>query len=52
MAFNDLAPDIQAQPAVLSQSHPRYREYITGNLFGKEEIIRKLIPEALEKITF
>ena len=51
MNFNDLAPGIQATPAVLSQSHPNYMEYISKNLFEKEEIIRKLIPEALKKIS-
>jgi hypothetical protein len=49
--FDDLAPDIQAKPALLSQSHPCYREYISKNLFEKEEIIRKLIPKALNKIS-
>ena len=52
MNFNDLAPDIQARPPVLSQSHPCYMEYISKNLFEKEEIIRKLIPEALNKLSF
>ena len=51
MNFDDLAPDIQAKPAILSQSHPCYREYISKNLFEKEEIIRKLIPEALIRIS-
>ncbi len=51
MEFNELAPDIQARPAVLRQDHPRYREYISKNLFEKEELIRKLIPEALKKIS-
>jgi hypothetical protein len=49
--FNDMAPNILAKPAVLSQSHPCYMEYISKNLFEKEEIIRKLIPEALNKIS-
>jgi hypothetical protein len=52
MNFDDLAPDLQAKPAVLSQSHPRYREYNSKNLFEKEQIIRKLIPDALNKISF
>ncbi len=52
LSFRDLAPDIQARPPVLSRSHPCYREYISKNLFEKEEIIRKLIPEALNKISF
>lgn len=51
MEFNELAPDIQAKPAVLSQDHPCYREYISKNLFEKEELIRKLIPEALKIIS-
>ena len=51
MNFDDLAPDIQARPALLSRSHPCYREYISKNLFEKEEIIRKLIPEALNNIS-
>jgi hypothetical protein len=50
--FKDLAPDIQARPPVLSRSHPRYMEYISKNLFEKDEIIRKLIPEALNIISF
>lgn len=50
--FDDLAPDIKATPAVLNQSHPCYREYNSRNLIGKEEIIRKLIPQALDKIYF
>ena len=52
MNFNDLAPDIQARPAVLSRRHPCYMEYMSKNLFEREEIVRKLIPEALEKILF
>lgn len=48
--FDDLAPDIQARPAVLSRSHPCYGEYNSKNLFEKEQIIRKLIPEALIQI--
>ncbi|MBN2418980.1 MAG: hypothetical protein JXL81_06315 [Deltaproteobacteria bacterium] len=51
-AFNDLAPDIQARPPVLSRSHPQYMEYMSKNLFEKDEIIRKLIPEALKKLSF
>jgi len=47
MNFHDLAPDIQARPPVLSRSHPCYNEYISKNLFEKEELIRRLIPEAL-----
>ena len=50
--FNDLAPDIQARPPLLSQSHPCYLEYDSKNLFEKEEMIRKLIPEALKKLSF
>lgn len=46
--FNDLAPGIQAKPAALSRNHPCYGEYISKNLFEKEEVIRKLIPEALK----
>lgn len=48
--FYDLAPDIQAKPAALNKSHPCYMEYISKSLFEKEEIIRKLIPEALTRI--
>ena len=50
--FNDLAPDILAKPAVLSNSHPCYKEYISKSLFEKEEMIRSLVPKALEKISF
>ena len=49
--FNDLAPNIQAKPALLKRSHPMYKEYISKDLFEKEETIRKLIPEALKKIS-
>ena len=49
--YNDLAPNIQAEPALLNRSHPRYREYISKDIFEKEEIIRMLIPEALKKIS-
>ena len=52
MSFGDLAPDIQARPPVLSASHPCYDDYISKNLFEKEVIIRKLIPEALNKIFY
>lgn len=52
MAFSDLAPDLLAKPAGLCQSHPCYMDYISKNLFEKEEIIRKLIPEALKKLSF
>ncbi|MGD9159262.1 MAG: hypothetical protein PVG39_12695 [Desulfobacteraceae bacterium] len=50
MNFDDLAPDIQARPVILSRSHPFYMEYMSKNLFEREEIIRKLIPEALNRI--
>ena len=45
--FHDLAPDIQARPPALSRSHPCYNEYRSKNLFEKDELIRGLIPEAL-----
>lgn len=48
--FNDLAPDIQSKPPVLSSDHPAYGEYNSMNLFEKEQVIRKLIPEALRLI--
>ena len=49
--FDDLAPDIQAKPAVLSRNHPCYSEYISKNLFEREEIVRRLISEALNRIS-
>jgi hypothetical protein len=48
--FNNLAPDIQAKPPVLSNDHPVYEEYSRMNLFEREQLIRKLIPEALRLI--
>lgn len=46
--YNELAPNIQAKPSILSRSHPSYKEYEGLNLFEKEQVIRKLIPEALK----
>ncbi|MFC1839273.1 hypothetical protein ACFL1N_06825 [Thermodesulfobacteriota bacterium] len=48
--FDSLAPDIQAKPPLLSGDHPAYEEYSRSNLFEKEQVIRKLIPEALRLI--
>lgn len=48
--FNILAPDLQAKPVELNSSHPAYEKYRNINLFEKEQVIRKLIPEALELI--
>ena len=48
--FNNLAPDIQAKPPVLSSDHPAYEDYSGLDLNEKEQVIRKLIPEALKLI--
>ncbi len=48
--FNDLAPGIQATPPELSNSHPDYPEYMKKNIYEKEETIRKLVPEALNRV--
>lgn len=48
--FDRLAPGMQARPPVLSRDHPAYPEFCKMNLFEKEELIRKLIPQALKEI--
>jgi hypothetical protein len=41
---------LKAQIPTLSSQHPRYSELQTVSGFQKEELIRKLIPEALKEI--
>ena len=48
--FDRLAPGIQAKPPVLSRDHPAYHKFCKMNLIEKEELIRKLIPQALKEI--
>jgi len=48
--FEKLAPDLQAKPPLLSRDHPAYSNYRRMNSFEREELIRKLIPEALKEI--
>jgi hypothetical protein len=50
--FDQLAPGIQARPAILSETHPAYEEYKEMSLSEREELIRKLIPTALKKMGY
>ena len=50
MTYDRVAPGMQARPPVLHRDHPDYPKYSKMNLFGKEEFIRRLVPQALKKI--
>ena len=47
--FNQLGPDLQAKIPVLNRDHPSYEKFCTLNAFEKDELIRKLIVEALKE---
>jgi len=48
--FDQLAPGLQAKPPSLSKDHPDYSKFRQMNSFEREELIRKLISEALKEI--
>lgn len=48
--FDQLAPGMHARPPVLNKDHPDYSRFCEMNQFEKEEFIRKLVGEALQKI--
>jgi len=48
--YEDLAPRLEAEVPLLSRDHAAYEEYCGMNAFGREELIRKLIPKALEEL--
>jgi len=48
--FDQLGPGLQAKIPVLSRDHPSYDKFCALNAFEKEELIRKLIVEALKEI--
>ena len=48
--YDEIAPGIQARPPILRHDHSLYPDYCRMSLFQKEELIRKLIPQALKKI--
>jgi hypothetical protein len=50
LKFDQLAPNIQAKPPILSRDHPDYPKFSKMNIFEREEFIRKLVPEALRRI--
>jgi hypothetical protein len=48
--FDQLAPGLQARSPLLSKDHPAYGKFRRMNSFEREELIRKLVPEALKEI--
>ncbi|MBN1103703.1 MAG: hypothetical protein JXL84_09855 [Deltaproteobacteria bacterium] len=50
LRFEELGPTLQARTPSLSRDHPRYETFRRMNAYEREELIRKLIPEALKEI--
>ncbi|MBW2029566.1 MAG: hypothetical protein JRH06_05685 [Deltaproteobacteria bacterium] len=48
--FEKLAPGLKADTPALDPNHPAYGVFRSASILEKEELIRKLIPRALEKI--
>jgi len=48
--FEELGPRLQAHTPTLRRDHPRYDAFRRMNAFEQEELIRRLIPEALREI--
>lgn len=48
--FDQLAPRLQAEIPALCRDHPAYDKFCDMNFIDKDELIRKLIPEALKEI--
>ena len=48
--FDKLRPGLHAKIPILNTHHPAYDEYTKINTFERESLVRKLMPEALEKI--
>jgi hypothetical protein len=50
LRFEQLAPRLQADTPTLSRDHAAYDDFCRMNTFGREELVRKLIPKALKHI--
>jgi hypothetical protein len=50
LQFDQLAPGMHARPPVLSKNHSAYSSFCEMNQFEKEELIRKLVGEALQEM--
>ena len=48
--FEELAPSLQTNTPLLSRKHSAYDRFSKMNAFEREELIRKLIPEAIKEI--
>jgi hypothetical protein len=48
LGFDRLAPRLQANTPTLSRDHDAYDEFQRMNVFEREELVRKLIPQALK----
>jgi hypothetical protein len=48
--FDQLAPGMHAKPPALSEDHPSYQKFCEMSQFGKEELVRKLVYEALKEV--
>lgn len=50
LQFDQLAPGMHAIPPILSKDHSAYSSFCDMNQFEKEELIRKLVVEALQEM--
>ena len=50
LQFEALAPSLQARTPVLSPKHPDYDRFSKMGAFEREELIRRLIPKALQEM--
>lgn len=48
--YEELSSRLQTHPPTLSRKHPLYEEFQSLNAGQREELIRKLIPDALKQI--
>ena len=48
--FDRLAPRLQANTPALSRDHEAYHDFQRMNVFEREELVRKMIPEALKQM--
>ena len=48
--FDQLAPELQSSPPLLSPSHPGFEKFVRMNSLEREEFVRTLIPRALKAI--
>jgi len=48
--FNRLLPGLQTKVPILDRDHPAYTRFCNMNQFEKEELIRKLLLEALKEL--